>query len=372
MFARSAHPRRHPSRSAWRLTPWLALGVMLAVWPRREGSDGLDAPFLARFEPGRGREATAPEEIPPPGWRDILWRAWKEFNADQITNVSAGVAFFGVLALFPGMAAFVSLYGLFADVGEAQKQLATLAGVLPADSLTLIGKEMTRIAEAKKASLSVTFVFSLLLSIWSANAGIKGLFTGLNVAYEEHEKRGFLKLNLTSLAFTVAVLVFLALAMAAMVAAPVAIAMLHLDPQSRILAALRWPVLLLVVMGALSLLYRFGPSREHPRWRWVTVGGLVAALGWLMVSLLFSWYVGAFAHYDVTYGSIGAVIGFMTWMWLTATVILLGAELNAEVEHQTVTDTTTGAPLPMGLRGAEMADTLGRAAPDRRKPALLD
>jgi len=352
------------------LTPWLALGLMLALWPRRD--DDLDAPLLARFERGRGREAARPREIPLRGWRDILWRTWKESDEDQIVNVSAGVAFFGVLALFPGMAAFVSLYGLFANVGDAQKQLAALTGVLPADSLTLIGKEMTRIAEAKTASLSLTFVLSFLLSIWSANAGIKSLFTGLNVAYEEREKRGFLRLNLISLAFTLAVLAFLALAMAAMVAAPVAIETLHLDPGSRILAALRWPVLLLVTMGALSLLYRFGPSREHPRWRWVTTGGLVAALGWLVVSLLFSWYVGAFAHYDVTYGSIGAVVGFMTWMWLTVTVILLGAELNAEVEHQTALDTTTGAPLPMGLRGAEMADTLGQAAPDRRKPAFLE
>ena len=367
MFAKSppAVRRRHPSRAAWRLTPWLALGLMLAVWPRRHDDD-LDGPLLARFEHGRGRHATAPGKIPLRGWRDILWRAWNEFNEDQILNVSASVAFFGVLALFPGMAAFVSLYGLFADVGDAQKQLAALAGVLPADSLTWIGTEMTRIAMAKKASLSLTFVFSLLLSIWSANAGVKGLFTGLNVAYEEREKRGFLRLNLISLAFTLGVLVFLALALAAMVAAPVAIQMLRLDPQSRILAALRWPLLLLVVVGALSLLYRFGASREHPRWRWVTVGGLVAALGWLAVSLLFSWYVGAFAHYDVTYGSIGAVVGFMTWLWLTATVILLGAELNAEVEHQTATDTTTGEPLPMGLRGAEMADTLGRSAPDHK------
>jgi membrane protein len=363
------HHRRHPARVAWRLTPWLALGLMLAIWPRRE--DDLDAPFLARFEPGRGRSADRPTEIPPRGWRDILWRAWKEFNEDRIMNVAAGVAFFGVLALFPGMAAFVSLYGLFADVGGARQQLAALAGVLPADSLTFIGKEMTRIAASKSASLSVTFVVSLLLSLWSANAGVKGLFAGLNVAYEEQEKRGFVKLNLISLAFTLLLLVFLGVAMAAVVAAPVAIGMLRLDPQSRILAALRWPVLLLVVMGGLSVVYRYGPSREQPRWRWVTVGGTVAALGWLVVSLLFSWYVGAFGHYDVTYGSIGAVVGFMTWLWLTATVILLGAELNAEVEHQTTRDTTTGAPLPMGLRGAEMADTLGQAAPDHKEPKSL-
>ena len=371
MFAKSppAVRRRHPSRTAWRLTPWLTLGLMLALWPRPQ--DDLDAPLLARYEPGRGRDATAPGQIPARGWRDILWRGWTEFNHDQVLNVAAGVAFFGVLALFPGMAAFVSLYGLFADAGEAQKQLAALAGVLPADSLTLIGTEMTRIAANKSASLSVTFVVSFLLSLWSANAGVKGLFAGLNVAYEEHEKRSFLKLNLISLGFTVVLLVFLVLAMAAMVAAPVAIEMLHLDPKSRFLAGLRWPVLLLAVMGGLSVVYRFGPSREQPRWRWVTVGSLVAALGWLIVSLLFSWYVGAFGHYDVTYGSIGAMVGFMTWLWLTATVILLGAELNAEVEHQTVMDTTTGAPLPMGLRGAEMADTVGRAAPHHKTPGAL-
>ena len=346
---------------AWRLTPWLALGVMLTLWPRREGA--MDASALAELEHGRGRHAASPGDIPSRGWRDILWRAWKEFGNDQIINVAAGVAFFGVLAIFPSMAAFVSFYGLFADVGEAQRRLAALTGVLPADSLTFIGTEMTRIAASKTSSLSVTLVLSLLLSIWSANAGVKGLFAGLNVAYEEREKRSFLKLNLVSLTFTVLTLLFLTLAMAAMVAAPVVIQALDLDPGSRILAALRWPVLLIVVMAGLSVLYRFGPSREHARWRWVTTGGAVAALGWLAASLLFSWYVGTFAHYSVTYGSLGAIIGFMTWMWLTATVILLGAELNAEVEHQTAQDTTTGAPEPMGLRGATMADTLGKAAP---------
>lgn len=363
-------PPRHPvigrTKAAWRLTPWLALGVMLALWPRRAG--GMDASPLAEMEPDRGRHARSPGQIPAKGWRDILWRAWTEFNADQIMNVAAGVAFFGALAMFPGMAAFVSLYGLFGDVGEAQKQLSALAGVMPADSLTFIGKEMARIASSKTSSLSFAFALSLALSIWSANAGVKGLFSGLNVAYEEREKRGFLKLNLISLAFTLLTVLFLTLAMAAMVAAPVAIQRLNLDPASRLLTLLRWPALLLVVMAGLSLVYRFGPSREHARWRWVTLGSAVAALGWLAVSLLFSWYVGTFAHYDVTYGSLGAIIGFMTWLWLTATVILLGAELNAEVEHQTATDTTTGSPLPMGMRGASMADTLGRAAPDHRSP----
>lgn len=364
-----AHAHAHKGRAAWRLTPWLALGVMLALWPRPR--DDMDASPLAEMEPHRGRHAASPEQIPVRGWRDILWRAWKEFGADQIMNVSAGVAFFGILALFPAMAAFVSLYGLFGDIGEAQKQLAALTGVLPASSLTFIGDEMTRIASTKTSSLSVTFAVSLVLSIWSANAGVKGLFVGLNVAYEEREKRSFIKLNLISLAFTLLTILFLTLAMAAMVAAPVIMQRLSLDPGSRLLAVLRWPALLVVVMAGLSLLYRFGPSREQARWRWITFGSAVAAAGWLIVSLLFSWYVGTFAHYNVTYGSLGAIIGFMTWLWLTATVILLGAELNAEVEHQTVTDTTTGAPLPMGMRGAKMADRLGKAAPDGKQPEGL-
>jgi membrane protein len=342
---------------------------MLTLWPRDKG--GVDADGAAALDPGRGRQARSPRDISLAGWKDILWRTWSEFNADHITSVAAGVAFYGVLALFPGMAAFVALYGLYADVGDAQKHLALLAGVLPTDSLTFIGDEMIRIAATKKASLGVTFALSLALSLWSANAGIKALFQGLNVSYEEEEKRGFFKLNLITLSFTIAMLLFLLLSMSAMVAAPVALNFLHLDAASRFMAALRWPFLLMLVIGGLSMVYRFGPSREHPRWRWVTVGGAVAAFGWLAVSLLFSWYVSSFAHYSVTYGSLGAVVGFMTWMWLSATVILLGAELNAEMEHQTARDSTTGAALPMGARGAAMADTLGQAAPKfQPSPAL--
>jgi membrane protein len=348
-------------KTSWRLAPWLTLGVMLAIWPRKKAG-AMDAPG-AQLEAGRGRHADSPTEIPAAGWKDVLWRTWSEFNDDQIINVAAGAAFFGVLALFPGMATFVSLYGMFADVHDAQKHLALLAGVLPADSLTFIGTEMIRIAANKSGSWNVAFAVSLLLSLWSANAGVKSLFAGLNIAYEQREKRGFFKLNLITLTFTTLLVAFLAVAMAAMVAAPIVMQHLYLDPKSRFIAMLRWPALLLVVMGGLSILYRFGPSREHARWRWVTLGGAVAAFGFLAVSLLFSWYVGAFAHYDVTYGSLGAIVGFMTWMWLNTVVILLGAELNAEMEHQTMEDSTTGAPLPMGARGARMADTLGKAAP---------
>ncbi len=365
---KAARPGRNRTKLAWGLAPWVALGAMLAIWPRPRGP--MDASAVAGLEPGRGRDAASPGQIPVSGWRDILWRTWREFNNDQITSVAASVAFFGVLALFPGLAAFVSLYGMYADVGAAQKDLAALAGVLPADSLTFIGGEMVRIAATKGSSLSLTFLISLLLSIWSANAGVKALFSGLNIAYEEKEKRGFWRLNLITLLFTVLMLAFLLLAMTATVATPIVIDFLRLDPRSRLLALLRWPVLLLIAMGGLSVVYRFGPSREQPRWRWVTWGGTTGAFGWLAVSLLFSWYVGSFGHYSVTYGSLGAVVGFMTWMWLSVTVILLGAELNSEMEHQTAQDSTTGAPLPMGRRGAHMADTLGKAAPAAKPSAI--
>lgn len=346
-------------KAALALTPWLALGVMLALWPRPKPVLPSDT---AAAEHGRGRRAESPADIPAAGWKDVLWRTWSEFNNDQIVSVAAGVAFFGILALFPGMAAVVSLYGMFADIGDARKDLALLAGVLPADTLTFIGAEMIRIAANKSGDLSVAFVVSLLLSVWSANAGVKGIFNGLNIAYEQRETRGFVKLNLITLTFTALILLFLLAAMAAMVAAPIVMQRLYLDSSSRFIAWLRWPALLLVVMGGLSVLYRFGPDREHARWRWVTWGGAVAAVGWLLVSLLFSWYVGAYAHYDRTYGPLGAVVGFMTWMWLNTVVLLLGAELNAELEHQTVKDSTTGEALPLGLRGAKMADTVGVSA----------
>jgi membrane protein len=342
------------------MAPWVALGVMLAIWPR---GNGQSTALLAGLEPGRGRRADSPGEIPAAGWKDILWRTWSEARKDRIPAVAAGVTFFTILALFPGVTAFVSLYGMFADVDTAQRHLTALAGVVPSDALTMIGDQMIRIAATRQASLSVTFAVSLVLSVWSANAGVKALFAGLNVAYEQDETRSFLKLNLVSLVFTFASLAFLLVAMSAMVALPLALNILHVDPASRLLAVLRWPALLAVMMLGLAAVYRFGPDREHPRWRWVTWGGAAAAVSWMAMSLLFSWYVANFARYNAAYGPLSAIVVFMIWIWLSVTVILAGAELNAESEHQTIEDSTTGAPLPMGLRGARMADSLGASRP---------
>ena len=336
-----------------------------ALGRRRAGAAG---PAL---EAGRGREAEAPTQIPRPGWKDIALRTAKEVGADDIATVARSIAFSGMLALFPALAAFVSVYGLFADVETAREHLAGLTGVIPAASMTLIGDQMVRLARASEANLSLAFVFGLLLSIWSANAGVKALFKGLNVAYEEKETRGFIRLNLVSLAFTLGTVLIVALAMAALVALPVALQFLRVDAAVIGLSQLRWPALLVVVSLFLSLVYRYGPSRAAPRWRWVTPGGVVAAALWMGGSALFSWYLTRFADYDATYGSLGAVFGFMTWLWLSSTIVLVGAELNAEIEHQTARDSTTGPEQPLGTRGARMADTVGEPKHGRLPPKRL-
>jgi membrane protein len=314
----------------------------------------------AALEPDRGRTARAPWEIPPKGWRDILIRTYKEFNEDQVTLMAAGVSFYTLLAVFPGIAAFVALYGLFADVAAAERQLEALALVLPADTLKFLGDQMIRLAAAQKGGLSLTFALGLLTSIWSANGAVNALITGLNVAYEERETRGRLRRTLTSLAFTLGLLVYGLAAILVLSAGPALNAYVG-ERAAFMLNLISWPILLVGMGVGLALLYHYGPSRDPVRFQWLSVGSCVALLLWIAVSALFSLYVGNFAHYDKTYGSLGAVVGFMMWNWLTNVVVLAGAELNAEMEAQTAVDTTVGKPQPMGMRGAEAADKLGPA-----------
>jgi membrane protein len=353
--------KRRATKRAITVAPWVGLAALIALWPGKAyGRRGeLDPNRAAVDEPGRGRDANAPQQIPARGWTDILWRTWKEYNEDQIPRVAGAVTFFGLLALFPGMAAFVAFYGLFADVHDVQKHLVVIASVMPRDALKFIAEQMIRIAGDRSADLSFKFVLTLLISLWSANAGMKALFHGLNIAYDEREKRKFIKQNLISLAFTLGAIVFVLAALAAVAALPVIFSYTGLNAGP--FGLLRWPALFVGMVFALALIYRFGPSREQPRWRWVTVGSVVASALWIAGSLLFSWYLANFAHYDRTYGSMGAAIGLITWLWLSAIIVLLGAELNSEIEHQTAVDSTTGAPLPLGARGATMADTVGEA-----------
>ncbi len=309
---------------------------------------------------GRGRSATTPSEIPVRGWKDILLRVYEGISNDRILANAAAVVFYALLALFPGIAALVSIYGMFADPQTITQQLDTAAGLLPGGAIEVIRDQLNRLAAQPRATLGLSFVISLGASLWSANGGIKALFDALNVVYEEKEKRSFLLLNALSLGFTIGMLAYLLIAMASIIVVPIALNYLP-GFMGLILNIARWPVLLVIVALALSTLYRYGPSRRKPRWRWISWGSAFAALVWLGASGLFSWYAANFGNFNKTYGSLGAVIGFMTWMWLSITVILIGAKLNAETEHQTARDSTEGRPKPVGARQAKMADTVGPA-----------
>jgi membrane protein len=336
---------------------------------RRQGGQG-DSGFGGKQhagpdsvnEPGRGREAGTPTAIPGRGWKDVLWRVYEEFGKDRIMSVAAGVTYYALLALFPAIAALVSIYGLFADPVTIQEHLNALSGILPGGALDIIREQVTRIAAQGGGTLGVSFVIGLAVSLWSANAGMKAIFDALNIVYDEDEKRSFFALNLQSLGFTLGAIVFLLLAVIGIVVLPIVLNFIGLGSGVEwILSLARWPILLAAVVLGLAVLYRYGPSRDRADWKWVTPGGIAAAVLWLVVSMLFSWYVSNFGSYNETYGSLGAVIGFMTWIWLSTVVVLCGAEINAEVEHQTAQDTTEGSRQPMGARGARMADTVGVA-----------
>jgi membrane protein len=310
---------------------------------------------------GRGREATKPTQIPWQGWKDILWRVYEEITKDRLLAVAAGVVFFGLLATFPAITAAVSLYGLFASYATINDHLSLLAGIIPAGGFDIVREQIERIVSKGDAKLTFGFIFGLGLALWSANAGMKAIMDALNVIYEEEEKRSFFNLNLVSLSLTFGGIAALLLALGTVVVLPLLFGWLGLSSFTEtVIAVLRWPALLLLVITGLAVLYRYGPSRTKAKWEWLSVGTFIAALLWLAGSALLSWYLANFANYDATYGSLGAAIGFMMWMWLSSIVILLGAEINAEIEHQTAKDTTL-AKKPLGRRGAAMADTVGEA-----------
>jgi membrane protein len=314
--------------------------------------------------PEHGRLSRNPLQIPWTGWKDILWRTYERTGEDRLLAIAAGVVFFGLLAVFPAITALVSCYGLFANPATIGANLQTLALMLPEGSFQIVQDQIARVLMKGNTALGATFLFGLALAVWSANAGVKAVIDALNVAYEEREKRSFIRLNLLSLAFTTGGIAALLLMVSAVVALPLALDHLGLAPESQIIVSLaRWPLLLIILVTALGLLYRFGPSRRAARWEWLSVGTLAAALLWIVGSSLLSWYLSNFANYNATYGSLGAAIGLMMWMWMSAIIVLCGAELNSEIEHQTALDTTVGRAKPPGRRGAVMADTLGAAVP---------
>jgi membrane protein len=330
---------------------WLARGGPVSRPP------GTQPPAIPADD--AGRDAATPRQIPRRGWWMILKRTLRQASEDRLLTEAAGVTFYTLLALFPAIAALISLYGLVAEPATIGQHLEALSGVVPGGGMALIEEQVRRVTERPAGALGFGAIAGLAIALWSANQATKALFDALNVVYEEKEKRGFVRLTLVTLAFTLGGLVFAIVAMTGVVVLPVLFGFVGLgETVEWVLRLARWPLLVLVVGVMLAALYRFGPSRQRARWRWVSWGSALASVAWLAASLGFSWYVESFGSYNETYGSLGAVVGFMTWIWISAAVVLLGGELNAEMEHQTARDTTTRPEKPMGERGARMADTV--------------
>src|SRR5580700_10560229 len=281
-----------------------ALLIALGFARRRSGDASPATGDRKPLEVGRGRSAETPSQIPARGWKDILLRVYHGISKNRILLVAAGVTFYSLLAIFPGIAALISIYGLFADPATVASHLDTIASVAPSGAIDVLREQMTRLASQGGTTLGVSFLIAL----------------------------------------------------------PVALTYIPLPGVTALVVKIgRWPILFALVTLALAVLYKYGPSRTEPRWRWITWGSVSAAIVWLAASALFSWYVASFGSYNKTYGSLGAVVGFMTWIWISIIVVLLGAKLNAEMEHQTAHESTIGQPRPIGRRGARMADTVGAA-----------
>ena len=281
---------------------------------------------------------------------------------DRILLIAAGVTFYLLLSIFPGLAALFSIYGLFSNPAEIAGHLDALTNLAPNGAIDVLRDEMIRLASKGGTTLGVSFIVGIVVSLWTAKSGISAIFDALNIVYEEKETRGTFKFYLATLTFTSLSIVFVLLAIAIVVLIPVVLNLIPLPGAADLLVKIaRWPILFLLAAFALAVLYRYGPSRAHAHWRWVTWGSALATVLWIAASVLFSWYVANFGSYNKTYGSLGAIIGFMTWIWISITVVLLGAKLDAEMEHQTTRDTTKGQPKPLGMRGARMADTVASA-----------
>lgn len=305
----------------------------------------------------RGRDATIPEQIPRRGWWDILRRTLAETSRDNLGLVAAGVAFYSLLALPPALAAAIALWGLLADPQTVQSQMLQLAAVLPPEAATIFRDQLQAVAARSQEELSWTALGALLFSLWSARLAVGALMGGLNVVYEERERRGFLRFATTAVALTLLLLVggLLVVTLLAVVPAGLAFAGLAAFTEALVGAA-RWVLLLALVTAGLAVLYRLGPSRRHARWQWVSWGAGVATVLWLAASAGFSAFVANFATYGETYGAIAGVVVLLMWLWVSAYVALFGAELNAEMEHQTARDTTVGPERALGERGAWVAD----------------
>jgi membrane protein len=316
------------------------------------------------FRPSRGRQAELPNEIPKPGWHDIVWRVLRSARRDRIMLLAAGVAFYALLALFPTIAAVISLWGLFFDPNEASQQLYNLIRLMPPEAAELIDNQAQDVVDSVGSSNEMAALVSLLIAMYIASKGVSGLIVGLNVVYGEQEQRSVWRLAVlvTTMTFGMIGMTLLTLGFIGLV--PMLVdALAVVTPLDRIIDFMRWPALLVMMSAVIALLYRFAPYRRAAKWEWLSVGTMVATLLWLLGSGGLSLYVRYFSNFSELYGSLGAVVVLMLWFLLSAFVVLLGAEINCELERQTRQDTTIGKDRPLGEREAYAADTLGRQHP---------
>lgn len=297
------------------------------------------------------------------GWRDIASRVWFETFEDRLMLVAAGLAFYALLALVPGLKATMAIYGLFADTQTVGQHFQALSAFVPAQALSVLDQQLGQIVGQGTDALGLTSVLSLAVSLWAANAGMKALFEAMNVVFEQRETRSFLRFTVLTLLATGAAIALFITALMILVALPSVLPLLGITETTQIAAQVTSAaVLLAVVWLALVGLYRWGPDRRAAQWRWLVPGATLSVLAGAIVSAVFSWYLNNIADYDAMYGSLGAIIAVMTWVWIMLLLMLVGAELNAEIEHQTRVDTTIGPQLPLGQRGATMADSVGHSA----------
>jgi membrane protein len=319
---------------------------------------------------GRGRSAKWPWQIPWSGWKDVIWRSTREIDNDGVLDLAAGVAFWGLFALFPALVAVVSIYGLLADPADVAGQLNRFTHALPQAVRVLITQQLTEVHRGSVLGLRVGLVASLVVALFTASGGVTAVMRGINRAYDEKETRGWLRTRMRAMLFTLGVATSVVASLGVIALLPPVMDQLGLEASTRRLIQLgRWPALALATMLGVGLLYRYGPNRTPPKWSWVAAGAILATVIWALASVSLGVYADNFGRFNKTYGTLGAGAVLALWMFLSALAILMGAELNSELEHQTREDTTVGPPHPMGKRGAAVADRIGspRPVPDDGK-----
>jgi membrane protein len=314
----------------------------------------------------RGRGAETPREVPLRGWKDVAVRVKSQIKEDDVPLLAAGVAFFALLALVPTLVALVSVYGLVADPADIQRNIDDVLSAAPTEVRDLVSSQLESIVESEPSGLRVGAVIGLLVALWSASSGVKHLIGAINLAYDEDEGRGFFKLRGLALGMTLGGILLLAVAVAALVVLPSSLDDGGSTGAVRTaLMIIRWPIFAAIALVALAVIYRWAPDRDAPKWRWASPGALFATVLWVIASIGFSIYTANFGDYNETYGALGAIVVVMLWLFITAYVVIAGAELNAELERQTAVDSTAGPSRPLGQRDAYAADTVGPATAKR-------